>query len=318
MKTIIGYLKQFIKEDFNPVVYGYVMLLISSMIFLNYYFHIQHYFFITFQGNFNHVVFFIFLNIIAYYGVLIPQTFIKKETHLFIDKRIWIKSFIIIIIVSFASGISANSIGNALFDNIPERIFFNKSLTQFRWFVIYFISLFILKLIYDRQSKGLYGLVMKTGKLQPYFIMLLIVFPLIIAASFLPDFQQVYPRFKPWKTMEVFSMSKTHLQLINEFFYGFNYVATELMFRGALVIGMSALLGKEAILPMVTMYCFYHFGKPLGETISSVFGGYILGVIAYNTRNIWGGTILHLGIAYLMEAIAILQYYLFIPILNFK
>jgi len=312
MKTIIDYLKQFIKEDFNPFVYGYVLLLISSMIFLNYNFQIQHYFFITFQGNINHVIFFIFLNIIAYYGVLIPQTFIKKETYLFKNKRIWIKSFIIIIIISFASGISVNSIGTALFDNIPERIFFNKSLSQFRWFVIYFISLIILKLIYDRQSKGLYGMVMKTGKLQPYFIMLLIVFPLIVAASFFPDFQQAYPRFKPWKIVEVFSMSKGQLQLINEFFYGFNYISTELMFRGTLVVGMSALIGKQAILPMVTMYCVFHFGKPLGETISSVFGGYILGVIAYNTRNIWGGTILHLGIAYLMEVIAMLQYYLLI------
>jgi hypothetical protein len=52
---------------------------------------------------------------------------------------------------------------------------------------------------------------------------------------------------------------------------------------------------------MATMYVFIHFGKPLGETISSFFGGIILGVIAYETKSIIGGIIIHVGIAWLME-----------------
>ena len=50
-----------------------------------------------------------------------------------------------------------------------------------------------------------------------------------------------------------------------------------------------------------------HFGKPLGECISSVFGGYILGVIALYSRNIWGGVVLHMGVAALMELAAFSQ-----------
>jgi hypothetical protein len=59
--------------------------------------------------------------------------------------------------------------------------------------------------------------------------------------------------------------------------------------------------GKDCILPMALFYCTIHFGKPLGECISSYFGGIILGVVIYNTRTIFGGLIVHLGIAWLME-----------------
>jgi membrane protease YdiL (CAAX protease family) len=60
-------------------------------------------------------------------------------------------------------------------------------------------------------------------------------------------------------------------------------------------------MGKGAILTMAAMYVFIHFGKPVGETISSFFGGMILGIIAYETNSIFGGIIVHCGIAYMME-----------------
>ncbi|MDP6435740.1 MAG: hypothetical protein QGG46_00705 [Gammaproteobacteria bacterium] len=72
---------------------------------------------------------------------------------------------------------------------------------------------------------------------------------------------------------------------------------------------MVGLLGKDCILPMVALYTSIHFGKPLGECLGSIFGGYILGVIALYTRNIWGGTIIHIGVALTMELAAHLQHY---------
>jgi hypothetical protein len=38
-----------------------------------------------------------------------------------------------------------------------------------------------------------------------------------------------------------------------------------------------------------------------------VIGGYILGVVAYETKSIWGGVIVHLGIAWMMEVVAFAQ-----------
>ena len=39
----------------------------------------------------------------------------------------------------------------------------------------------------------------------------------------------------------------------------------------------------------------------MAEAISSFFGGTLLGIVAYNTGSIWGGLIVHLGIAWMME-----------------
>ena len=38
---------------------------------------------------------------------------------------------------------------------------------------------------------------------------------------------------------------------------------------------------------MAATYAALHFGKPMGETISSIFGGYILGVIALYNHSNW-------------------------------
>ncbi len=74
-----------------------------------------------------------------------------------------------------------------------------------------------------------------------------------------------------------------------------------------MVIGMANVLGRGAVMAMASVYCLLHFGKPAGEAISSIFGGYILGVVAYETRSIWGGIIVHMGIAWLMETVAYLR-----------
>ena len=54
-------------------------------------------------------------------------------------------------------------------------------------------------------------------------------------------------------------------------------------------------------MPMVCMYVSIHLWKPAGETISSFFGGLLLGILVYETESIWGGIIAHCGIALLME-----------------
>ena len=71
---------------------------------------------------------------------------------------------------------------------------------------------------------------------------------------------------------------------------------------------MTKYLGPQAILPMAAFYCFYHLGKPAGEAISSIFGGYILGIFSYTTKSVWGGVIIHISIALLMEFFAFIQW----------
>ena len=140
--------------------------------------------------------------------------------------------------------------------------------------------------------------------------MLLLLTPVIYFVSFLPDFIDYYPSYKRAGGAQFaayYNMSEAFSKIIFEIFYTSDFVYTELFFRGFLIIGFTKLLGKNAIIPMAAAYAVLHFGKPLGETIGSVFGGYILGIIALYSRNIWGGVFIHGGVALLMEIFAFWQ-----------
>ena len=91
--------------------------------------------------------------------------------------------------------------------------------------------------------------------------------------------------------------------------YGLDFMWTEVVIRGFMVIGMYRLMGHKAVMPMVALYAFRHFNKPLAETISSVFGGYLLGSIAYRSNNVLGGVFIHAGIAILMDLVAMAQWF---------
>jgi hypothetical protein len=145
------------------------------------------------------------------------------------------------------------------------------------------------------------GLTTRNFKATPYFGLLLLLLPLIALASTQHDFLQVYPKVQHLSFIDDYTHPAWPWKLLYELSYGLDFLGIELFFRGLLVIGLLRFVGQDAILPMAAFYCTIHFGKPLGECISSFFGGLILGVLAANTRTIVGGLIVHLGLAWLME-----------------
>ena len=152
----------------------------------------------------------------------------------------------------------------------------------------------------DRKSeKRLYGLSLQGVSWKAYFLLLLMMIPLIAMASTQKDFIQYYPKVARLFSEE-FPMNLKQAG-IYELFYGIDFVYIEFFFRGFLVIAFSRFLGPASIPFAALMYCTIHFGKPLGETISSWFGGMILGILVYETRSIAGGVVVHMGIAWLME-----------------
>ena len=138
---------------------------------------------------------------------------------------------------------------------------------------------------------------------MPYFVLLGLMIPLLILAGFGYDFQLVYP-----KLQLINYESRSWLEnLFFELCYGIDFFTIELFFRGFIILAFIKYAGKSAILPMAVFYCTIHFGKPVAECVSSYFGGLILGAIVYNTKSIWGGLIIHLGIAWIMEIIGLLM-----------
>jgi len=168
-----------------------------------------------------------------------------------------------------------------------------------RLIVLSLILFIIWKILYSKES--FFGVTIKNFNWKPYLIMLLIMAPLIAAASTQPDFLNMYPKLNDVDAALYGVKNKWLYHLLHELSYGSDFISVELFFRGFLILAFIKVVGKDAILPMACFYCSIHFGKPLGECISSYFGGLILGIVVYNTRSIIGGLVVHLGIAWLME-----------------
>ncbi|MEO6916147.1 MAG: CPBP family intramembrane glutamic endopeptidase, partial [Chitinophagaceae bacterium] len=145
-----------------------------------------------------------------------------------------------------------------------------------------------------------FGFTSKGLKWEPYLLMLLIMIPLIAWASTQADFLRTYPKMKVLSFLG--EDRKAWQNLLYEFTYGMDFITIEWFFRGFLVLAFVRYAGQEAILPMAVFYCSIHFGKPLMECVSSLFGGMLLGVVVYRTGSIAGGLVVHLGIAWMMEA----------------
>jgi hypothetical protein len=170
---------------------------------------------------------------------------------------------------------------------------------------VLWVPLLLYWLLADRSSdRNFYGFRSRGVTLWPYLLMLALVVPLVVWASYQPSFLRTYPRFTPGEELAYYQLPAWASQLVFELCYGVDFVFTEFFFRGFLVLGMVRFLGPQVLWPMVAFYCFIHYGKPPGETIGSVFGGYILGVISLHTRSILGGIVIHLGVAWLMELTA--------------
>ncbi|MFC1670069.1 hypothetical protein ACFL20_06710, partial [Spirochaetota bacterium] len=291
----------------NPYLYSFAIIFTVAALILNYKFN----FFYSLRYNrlksISIFYYFIFYAI-PYFTISFAQIFLQKKYDRLSDYQFWLRSIVFIFLIAFGS--------SAYFNNVIKLFSFARNEYRYMWriftevkkSIVCLIPLIIFKRFNDRSMNNLYGLTFKNFDFKPYLLLLLIVLPLIIGASFNSEFLNTYPVFKSWKFSTAFSLTKTRMSVIFETIYLLDFVIVEMLFRGALIIGMISIIGKDSVLPMTVTYVFLHFGKPLGEAISSAFGGYILGIIALNTLSIMGGCFLHIGVAFLMNICAHIQY----------
>ncbi len=291
MKSILGFLKDYI-FNIDKRAFYFSALFAGIFIFINYYFHLNKS--ISSLGFFEKFIAWYLIFLLAFTLPYFISFFFKKHYPLNLQ-------FYLLLIIApalFAWKISASLPFPISTDNY-ENIYWNKVLY---WPVKLLIVSFLLFLVWwvFKGDKSLYGLRIKTLNWKPYLLMLAIMVPLIAVASTQPDFLLVYPKLK---NVHFLSEKQNGIgyKFLYELSYGSDFFTIELFFRGFLVIAFARWVGKDAILPMAVFYCTIHFGKPLGECISSFFGGIILGVITFHTRSIYGGLIVHLGIAWMME-----------------
>lgn len=293
MKPIIGYIKTYFYESDKRVL-ALVTILTAILIFLNYHYGIDDW--IDGHNSFWTSLFarsgiFVLAFGLPYlaYSVLSGKSYFNNTSFIFL---LLLAPLIFSFKVAFDPTLyfSADWYTNNFWNHV------------FYWPALLVITATVLFIVWKSFGGGdsFYGLTTRNMNWKPYIIMLLIMIPLIAAASTQPDFLAVYPKLKLVTDISIEELSWWQ-KLLFELSYGSDFITIELFFRGFLVLAFIKYAGKDAILPMACFYCTIHFGKPLGECISSYFGGMLLGIVVFHTRSILGGLMVHLGIAWLME-----------------
>jgi membrane protease YdiL (CAAX protease family) len=131
-----------------------------------------------------------------------------------------------------------------------------------------------------------------------YVAMFAAIFPAVLMASRTEAFRETYPfyRLANRSAMDFWMW---------ELLYAAQFLSLEFFFRGFLLQGLRRSLGSNATFVMIVPYCMIHYGKPLPETLGAIGAGLILGTMAMRTRSIWGGVLIHVGVAVSMDLLAL-------------
>lgn len=305
MRKLFQYLKEFFINDFVLLKYLSVALFLASCIALNYHFDFEDSIIDSYDGRPIHFLFYFLFYAFAYYGTVAIISFFSTKSFLK-EREFWIKSLFIIAVIALDASFYFHKY---LLYGLPWDVFYTlqKILRNLINIITTLLPITAFYWFYEKRNKTFYGVTKVEFDSRPYFIILLIMLPVIVIASFHDNFSAFYPMYKTNTAHAYFNVPESLPALIYELAYGWNFFTVELVFRGFLILSLIAIMGTNSVLPMVALYCFYHFGKPSGEAISSILGGYVLGVIAFKTRSILGGVIVHIGIAWMMEFFAWLQ-----------
>lgn len=289
-----------VKADFELRPYVVTALFLTALLFVNYAFEIEKNL-LSDISSWEYLWF----NALVFFGTYYAAVWIKVGTRPLATKGFMVSSIVILFIASLSS--SLLFIRECLHDfSYHEQRYLARILFNSLGTLVVFGGLGMLYFLWDRgKVDGFYGLRLRAQQnLWPYIGLLALMLPLLFWASTQAHFLETYPIFKAAEYKAVFGLTLHQMTALFEGFYLLDFIRIELLFRGALVIGLSRFLGKDVVLPMVVLYCMLHINKPLGEAISSIFGGYVLGMIALYQRHIIGGCIVHIGVAGLMELLA--------------
>jgi len=133
-----------------------------------------------------------------------------------------------------------------------------------------------------------------------YGVFYCIVVVFVVGVSYTESFSSHYPFY------DLASRSWADLAMW-EVLYAAQFFSLEFFFRGFWLRACKTQFGSGAILAMIVPYCMIHYGKPLPETLGAIFAGIALGTLAMRTRSIWGGIMIHVGIAVSMDVASLLQ-----------
>ncbi len=310
MKKILSYLKNYLTDHFSLKLYALLAVYIGLCIAFDYTFHFQKNVLYHLSAWAQWPAFSLFYGAF-YWGACLLVSWCRPGSTFLKNTSFWATSALLFVMLGLYKSFPAIL---DLCTYLPaETCFFGRKIARYLLGMATILApaLFLWQWQKEQHdTAGFYGINREKFDWAPYALMLLIMIPLIGAASFQESFLRYYPIYKKTNP-DAFTFFMQWNEWISvalfEGSYALGFINIELFFRGILIWGMTRFLKEDVVLPMVALYATFHFVKPLGETISSIFGGFILGVISLKSRSIWGGICIHVSIAWLMELFAWLQ-----------
>lgn len=297
MRTLVLYVKDFLKEDFEWPKYAAIIGFLALCIGVNFTFNFETNYVNIGQSPQRYLHNFLFYSF-AYFGALTLVRLTSKAPAQ-LSRSFFLLSIMGMAIMAIDGSFRGSYDIARWFMAGTDRMFLGRVIGEWK---SYFLVLLPLFLIWKATENGnFYGLTLQNVNIKPYLWLLTLVVPIVLLAGTLESFLEQYPMYSHQPYTGIEGLPGWLNITLYELSYGAAFLPVELLFRGFLAIGMARLIGKEAVFPMVAAYVFLHFEKPMGEAISSAFGGFLLGIFAIRTNNIWGGVIIHTGLAWLME-----------------
>ena len=321
MKKIVGYIKQFYREHFSWGEFTVALLFLIGFCFFKYYKYIPsdwgeqslltRWWYTAYLADYKfsfHLILYGSPLLIGYFF----SSYFHKDWSNWSNPQFWFLCCFGIAVFSYRSVLS-NHVDQWLipFENYAHIDWLRSIIGTVARGTFLFLGIWIYWYFADKGKQPFYGFTVKNYSLKPYLVMLAIMLPLIGVASTLPDFLASYPQVQDFKSLDFSNASHFKHLALYEILYGLDFFSIEFFFRGFMVLAFVGIVGPRAILPMAYVYLVIHWNKPMGELISSFFGGSLLGIIAYYSRSIVGGIIVHVGIAWMMELGAFISKYFF-------
>lgn len=95
--------------------------------------------------------------------------------------------------------------------------------------------------------------------------------------------------------------------LLWQLLYMSQFIFLEFFFRGFMLNALRPAIGANAIWVMCVPYLMIHFPKLWLEATGAILFGLFLGILALQSRSIWGGVLVHAGVALSMDIAALLR-----------
>lgn len=301
IKEIVGYARSYYQSAFHRFYFCIIAAVLAGILFVHYFLPWQ-----IMNGN-------SLQHFLAGYGLyFFPYAFAFLLQYIFFPhlsflRSRWFWTLVILAPALFAFRSTFNfqlnlPAGSGLADQDTYWLQIFKLITRS---LLLIIPVYFIWWIRDKNNQRPYGL-NRLQNTRPFFLLLVLMIPFLLVAGFLPGFSTTYPIVL--KAVGGEFAGRTAASWLFELCYAIDLFSIELFFRGFLVLAFVHICGMHAIIPAAVFYCCIHLGKPMPEAVSSFFGGLLLGIISYHNKSIWGGLIVHAGIAWLMEIVALLHY----------